>query len=100
MFEVETNATFTGVYHARVMAKGVTLRGTVFTREQLASAAVWKGGDNPVPVPPNGFEGSLGSIGGQFNDKCCSRLEWWLRVLVILAVVVIIMIFVLLWKLP
>lgn len=44
-------ATLSGVYHARVMAKGVTLRGVPFTREQLASGAVWKGGDRPNPPP-------------------------------------------------
>lgn len=54
-FEVETKATFAGVYHARIMAKGVTLRGTAFTREQLANAAVWKGGDEPYQ-PPRGSE--------------------------------------------
>jgi hypothetical protein len=33
------------------MAKGVTLRGTPFTREQTASVAVWKGGDEPYQPP-------------------------------------------------
>lgn len=50
-FEATTKATFTGIYHARIMAKGVTLRGTLFTREQLVSAAVWKGGDQPYQPP-------------------------------------------------
>jgi hypothetical protein len=53
-FEVETKATYAGVYHARILAKGVTLRGTAFTREQLASAAVWKGGDQPYQPPRSG----------------------------------------------
>ncbi len=51
MFQVTTKASFTGVYYARVMAKGVTLRGRPFTREQLATAAVWKGGDTPYQPP-------------------------------------------------
>jgi len=50
-FELTTKATFAGVYHARIMAKGATLRGRPFTREQLASAAVWKGGDQPYQPP-------------------------------------------------
>lgn len=50
-FELTTKATYSGVYHARIMAKGVTLRGTPFTREQLASAAVWNGGDYPYQPP-------------------------------------------------
>jgi hypothetical protein len=55
-FKVTTTATFAGVYHARIMAQGVTLRGTPFTREQLASAAVWKGGDHPYQPPRNDNE--------------------------------------------
>jgi MOSC domain-containing protein YiiM len=47
VFELTTKAAYSGVYYARVMAKGVTLRGRPITREQLAMAAVWKGGDNP-----------------------------------------------------
>jgi hypothetical protein len=50
-FEATTKATYAGVYHARIVAKGVTLRGTPFTREQLASAAVWTGGDHPYQPP-------------------------------------------------
>ncbi|MEO8286561.1 MAG: tyrosinase family protein [Chloroflexota bacterium] len=52
-FELVTRATYSGVYHARVMAKGATLRGRPFTREQLATAAVWRGGDDPYQ-PPRG----------------------------------------------
>ena len=36
------------------MAQGVTLRGKPFTREQLATAAVWRGGDNPYQPPGGG----------------------------------------------
>ena len=50
-FEVTTKATLSGVYHARIVAKGATLRGSPFTREQLASAAVWTGGDQPYEPP-------------------------------------------------
>ena len=32
------------------MASGVTLRGAAFTREQLLTAAVFQGGDNPLPT--------------------------------------------------
>jgi hypothetical protein len=53
IYEATSKATFSGVYHARIAAKGVTLRGTPFTREHSASAAVWKGGDQPY-VPPRG----------------------------------------------
>lgn len=51
IFEGTSTATFSGIYYARVMARGVTLRGTPFTREQLANVAVWKGGDDPYQPP-------------------------------------------------
>ena len=46
-FEGNVRATLGGVYHARFLARGVTLRGTPFTREQLGSAAVWSEGNQP-----------------------------------------------------
>ncbi len=49
VFEVEVPAKLAGVYHFRVLAKGVTLRKRQFTREQLLTGAVWRGGDNPPP---------------------------------------------------
>ena len=39
-----------GVYPVRVLANGTTMRGRLFTREQLLTGAVWKGGDNPPPT--------------------------------------------------
>jgi hypothetical protein len=55
VFEATTTANVSGLHHARVMAEGVTLRGMRFTREQLVTAAIWKGGDNPYQ-PPRGSE--------------------------------------------
>ncbi len=51
VFEATTKATYSGIYNARIMAKGVTLRGTPFTREQLATMAVWRGGNDPHQPP-------------------------------------------------
>ena len=45
-----------GIYHARFIATGVTMRGTAFTREQLATAAVWQGGDEPYQPPRDAGE--------------------------------------------
>ncbi|MEO8596722.1 MAG: S8 family serine peptidase [Candidatus Solibacter sp.] len=39
-----------GVYPFRVLVDGKTMRGRKFTREQLLTGAVWKGGDNPPPT--------------------------------------------------
>jgi hypothetical protein len=57
--EAATTATFSGLYHARTIATGVTLRGTPFMREHLASAAVWKGGDQPYRPPRDSVKDDL-----------------------------------------
>ena len=51
IFEASTPAALPGVYRARFLAKGITLRGTPFTREYSATAAVWEGGDRPYAPP-------------------------------------------------
>lgn len=40
-----------GIYQVRILAAGATMRGNPFTREQLVSAAVWRGGDEPYREP-------------------------------------------------
>jgi len=50
VFETTTLAALSGVYRFRVLAHGHTLRGLPFTREQLLTGAVWKGGDGPLPT--------------------------------------------------
>jgi hypothetical protein len=49
-FQVSTTTVLAGVYRVRVVASGVTMRGTPFTREQLLSATAILGGDNPLPT--------------------------------------------------
>jgi hypothetical protein len=44
-------ATSTGVYTARVQARGITWEGQSFQREQRLTAVVFPGGDTPVPRP-------------------------------------------------
>ena len=46
-----SNRVKAGIYRFRIVASGGTLRGVPFTREQLASAAVWAGGDQPYQPP-------------------------------------------------
>jgi hypothetical protein len=58
-YQVQSVALSSGVYVGRVLARGVTLRGTPFTREQTVSLAVWKGGDQPVR-PPRGSDQTEG----------------------------------------
>jgi murein tripeptide amidase MpaA len=49
IFETAVTATLYGIYRFRIRARGTTLRGLPFTREQEVTGAVWKGGDNPPP---------------------------------------------------
>jgi hypothetical protein len=50
IYSGSTPALLAGVYAVRVLAQGKTLRGRAFTREQLLTGAVWKGGDAPPPT--------------------------------------------------
>lgn len=49
-----------GVYRFRVMANGTTLRGRIFTREQVRTGAVWTGGNRPNPESENPNEQDKG----------------------------------------
>ena len=49
VFESAFRANASGVYTVRIVANGHTLRGRPFRREQVATGAVWKGGDDPFP---------------------------------------------------
>jgi hypothetical protein len=63
IFEAETATTQAGVYRFRVLADGKTFRGRPFTREQLATGVVWKGGDLPPPTsPPGGADAGEGDL--------------------------------------
>jgi len=46
-FEGSLRAGMPGLYRFTVMASGVTFRGSPFTREQLLTAAVFRGGNDP-----------------------------------------------------
>jgi hypothetical protein len=50
LFGAQMTADLQGVYRFRLLASGVTMRGVPFTREQLLSAAVVLGGDQPSPT--------------------------------------------------
>jgi hypothetical protein len=50
-FTAQFSATRPGVYRVRIRARGTTMGGEAFTREQTLTAAVWRGG-NQVPTGP------------------------------------------------
>jgi len=62
IFEDNFKATIPGVYRIYLTASGRTLRGLVFSREQLLTATVYRGGDNPVVIPPSHGENNLCSF--------------------------------------
>ncbi|CAG5067482.1 hypothetical protein DYBT9623_00203 [Dyadobacter sp. CECT 9623] len=53
IYEVAVPAAYAGVYTFRVKAKGKTSRNISYTREQVMTAAVWRGGNNPPPSHDN-----------------------------------------------
>ena len=80
LHEATLGAALAGVYRIRVMAKGVTLRGLPFTREQNVTGAVWRGGNGPLPSSPGRPDGpdpcallecllGSGAIGQKFEER-------------------------------
>lgn len=65
-FEVDFVCKISGVYRLHVVASGVTLRNRPFTREQLLSAAVFRGGN----LPPR-----TSTRGGDLGERLCELLR-------------------------
>ncbi|HEX8399016.1 MAG TPA: S8 family serine peptidase [Pyrinomonadaceae bacterium] len=53
MYEANVQANYNGIYTFTVKANGKTSRNVMYTREQVVTAAVWRGGDNPPPSRNN-----------------------------------------------
>jgi hypothetical protein len=51
VFSASLPANMAGIYRLKFVAEGGTFRGVPFTREQIATAAVWNGGDRPLASP-------------------------------------------------
>jgi hypothetical protein len=54
VFSASLSADMAGIYRLKFVAEGGTFRGVPFTREQIATAAVWNGGNRPPAPPPGG----------------------------------------------
>jgi hypothetical protein len=52
-FGADLTASMEGVWRFRLLASGHTFRGSPFAREQLLSAPIVRGGDNPKPPDPS-----------------------------------------------
>ena len=50
VFSAEFQTTLPGVYRVLIHAEGRSRGGLPFTREHLLTAAVFRGGDNPLPT--------------------------------------------------
>jgi hypothetical protein len=58
-----TQALTAGIYLARFMAQGVTLRGmAVHARTFRPLSRVWRGGDNPYQPPGGGMTATAGAV--------------------------------------
>jgi hypothetical protein len=64
VFESITSAAAPGIYRFRILAEGKTLRASPFTREQILTGAVWRGGDKDPPTAKDDPTGN--------RDRLCS----------------------------
>jgi hypothetical protein len=75
-WETSFPAAQAGVYRCSVLAKGRTVRGQKFSREQIVTAAVWIGGNNPDGQGPGGRGDPADPTGGNGDPhgdcRCCN----------------------------
>lgn len=90
VFETTTIASMPGAYQIRTLGTGHTFRGRPFTREQLLTGAVWKGGDQPPPTSR-----------GDATD-CCRQslplLQLGIKLLILLAIVTVLLLLNVWWR--
>ena len=86
IFEKSVDANGTGTYVSRFVAKGITLRGNPFTREQTLTASVFPGGDIPTERPKDPVNpGKLPEL----MERCCKHIT---RILIAIGILIIILI--------
>ena len=71
VYEASVPAVLPGVHRFVVAANGTTSRGMPFTRQQVLTGAVWRGGDQP---PPTTGDGSTGQGSGTDCSQALCRL--------------------------
>jgi hypothetical protein len=82
-WQLQHPATQPGVYRFRVMAVGRTVRGQRFTREQVVTGAVWRGGDTTPEDPHGGPRDPVVDLlccifrSGVLDREALNRLERW-----------------------
>jgi len=78
VYEASMIASMSGIYRFNVIANGVNYKGVPFTREQLLTGSVFRGGDTPV---------TTGDGGSSAERECCkmfTRIGWIALVLLLL----------------
>jgi len=83
IYEGSILASMSGIYHFHVIATGVNYKGVPFTREQILTGSVFRGGNNPVVVG-DPYGNSTGDNGKE--DICCKlaiRMMWVIAVLLL-----------------
>jgi hypothetical protein len=82
-WQLQHPATQPGVYRFRVMAVGRTVRGQRFTREQVVTGAVWRGGDTTPEDLHGGPRDPVVDLlccifrSGVLDREALKRLERW-----------------------
>lgn len=71
-YAVSIDATSQGIHRFNVNARGRSLRGRPFTREQILTGAVWAGGDEPPPT--------RSKDPAQARERLCGLLNCLLRI--------------------
>ena len=71
-FAASFTASLAGVYRIRVLARGRTRRGELFTRERALSAAVWLGGDRDASASGEGSDSRPG------DSQLCQLVQCFL----------------------
>ena len=73
-FTADFATTVAGVYRCRIRARGMTPRGEPFTREKTLTAAVWRGGDRPVPQGGGSSTTDGDTTGGSDVSSLCKLI--------------------------
>lgn len=73
VFEGSFKAATSGIYVCRFLAKGATLRGNPFTREQTLHGAVFNGGDKPGSLIPPGSGDFCSLLRCLLDDKSLQK---------------------------
>ena len=95
VFENTFVASMTGIYNCRFVAKGATLRGTPFTREQTLTGAIQNpedGNNGGIrPTVPSSGGGTQDGLGAFLYAKCCKNGTLLLMLIAIFTFIILLL---------